>query len=285
MNVIELLRYILYGAVQGFFEVLPISSSGHVTFFQFVTNDDFVYSNFFLFVVNFGSLLAIILFFRKMIAELLVDAYKDLIKKEDNSEYRKSTRYLKNIVIGIIPIGILGTVLTSLNFDLTGHSLVLVGVGALMTATILYLSRKRTDMFTSTKVTRKKAWYIGFFQLLALIPGVSRLAVTATAGTHKELSYNTSLKFSLLMYIPISLGTILVSIILSLNNFQSFVDFDTSNLYNYFYYFVSFLMSYIGTVIALKFIFIITQKGNFRTFYLYNIVFGIIALIIGIMQY
>jgi undecaprenyl-diphosphatase len=285
MNIIELLRYILYGAVQGFFEVLPISSSGHVTFFQFVTNDDFVSNNFFLFVVNFGSLVAIVLFLRKMIWELLSNAYKDIIKKEDNPEYRKSTKYLKNIIIGIIPIGILGTILTAIDFDLTGHSLVIIGVGALLTATILYLSRKRTDMFTGTKVTRNKAWYIGFFQLFALIPGVSRLAVTATAGTHKELSYNTSLRFSLLMYIPISLGTIIVSIILSLNNFESFVDFDTSNIYNYVYYFISFLMSYIGTIIALKFIFIITQKGNFRTFYLYNIVFGIIALIIGLMQY
>jgi undecaprenyl-diphosphatase len=285
MDIVELLRYLLYGAIQGFFEVLPISSSGHVIFFKFVTNDDFITNNFFLFVVNFGSLLAIILFFRKTIYDLFCNAYKDVIKKEDNPEYRKSTKYLKNILIGIIPIGILGTILTAIDFDFTGHSLVIVGIGALLTATILYLSRKRTDMFTSTKITRKKAWYIGFFQVLALIPGVSRLAVSSTAGTHKELSYDTALRFSLMMYIPISIGTIIVSTILGINNFESFVDFDTSNFYNYLYYFVSFFMSYIGTIVALKFIFIITQKGNFRTFYIYNIVFGLIALIIGLMQY
>ena len=285
MDIVELLRYLLYGAIQGFFEVLPISSSGHVIFFKFVTNDDFITNNFFLFVVNFGSLLAIILFFRKTIYDLFCNAYKDVIKKEDNPEYRKSTKYLKNILIGIIPIGILGTILTAIDFDFTGHSLVIVGIGALLTATILYLSRKRTDMFTSTKITHKKALYIGFFQVLALIPGVSRLAVSSTAGTHKELSYDTALRFSLMMYIPISIGTIIVSTILGINNFESFVDIDTSNLYNYLYYFISFFMSYIGTIIALKFIFIITQKGNFRTFYLYNIVFGLIALIIGLMQY
>lgn len=285
MDILELIRYILYGIAQGIFEVLPISSSGQVSFIQFITNDQFEYSQFFLNVVNLGSLFAIILYFRKMIKDLVCQTYLNVVKKDNNPEYVKSKTYFISIIIAIIPIGILGTVLTLYDVEFRDFSLILIGVGSLLTATILYLSRHRTDRFTSTKVTHKKAWYIGMLQLLALIPGVSRLAVTATAGTHQELSYNTSLKFSILISIPISLGTIIVSILRGFIDIDTLLDFDTSNGYMYFYYFLSMVVSFIGTFYALKFIFIITQKGNFRMFYLYNLIFGLVVLFIGIMQY
>lgn len=285
MDLLELVRYILYGIVQGIFEVLPISSSGQVAFIQFIVNDQFEYSQFFLIVVNLGSLFALIVYFRKNIKELLCHTYLDLIKKKDNPEYKKSSIYLKNILIAIIPIGILGTILTLSGIDIANISLIIIGVGALLTGTILYLSRHRTDLYTSTKVTAKKAWVIGLFQILALIPGVSRLAVTATAGTQQELSYNTALKFSLLMSIPISLGSILVYVVRGFVDIHSLLDFDTSLWYMYFYYFTSMFISFFGTLYALKFIFIITQKGNFRMFYVYNVIFGLIALLIGIIRY
>lgn len=285
MELLELVRYILYGIVQGIFEVLPISSSGQVAFIQFIVNDQFEYSQFFLIVVNLGSLFALIVYFRKNIKELLCHTYLDLVKKKDNPEYKKSSIYLKNILIAIIPIGILGTILTLSGIDIANISLIIIGVGALLTGTILYLSRHRTDLYTSTKVTAKKAWVIGLFQILALIPGVSRLAVTATAGTQQELSYNTALKFSLLMSIPISLGSILVYVVRGFVDIHSLLDFDTSLWYMYFYYFTSMFISFFGTLYALKFIFIITQKGNFRMFYVYNVIFGLIALLIGIIRY
>ncbi|QLY40699.1 undecaprenyl-diphosphate phosphatase [Hujiaoplasma nucleasis] len=285
MDLLELVRYILYGIVQGIFEVLPISSSGQVAFIQFIVNDQFEYSQFFLIVVNLGSLFALIVYFRKNIKELLCHTYLDLVKKKDNPEYKKSSIYLKNILIAIIPIGILGTILTLSGIDIANISLIIIGVGALLTGTILYLSRHRTDLYTSTKVTAKKAWVIGLFQILALIPGVSRLAVTATAGTQQELSYNTALKFSLLMSIPISLGSILVYVVRGFVDIHSLLDFDTSLWYMYFYYFTSMFISFFGTLYALKFIFIITQKGNFRMFYVYNVIFGLIALLIGIIRY
>ena len=285
MDLLELVRYILYGIVQGIFEVLPISSSGQVAFIQFIVNDQFEYSQFFLIVVNLGSLFALIVYFRKNIKELLCHTYLDLVRKKDNPEYKKSSIYLKNILIAIIPIGILGTILTLSGIDIANISLIIIGVGALLTGTILYLSRHRTDLYTSTKVTAKKAWVIGLFQILALIPGVSRLAVTATAGTQQELSYNTALKFSLLMSIPISLGSILVYVVRGFVDIHSLLDFDTSLWYMYFYYFTSMFISFFGTLYALKFIFIITQKGNFRMFYVYNVIFGLIALLIGIIRY
>jgi len=285
MNIIELLLYIFYGIIQGFFEVLPVSSSGLVSFFQSVTNDQFEYNNFFLVVVNIGSLSAIIIYMKKEIKRLLVESYDNLVKKEVDKKNKKSVEYLKSIVIAIIPIGVLGVIYTSLDINFGAYSLIVIGLGALITATVLFASRKRTDMFTNTKVTTKKAWYIGLVQLFSVIPGVSRLAITTAAGTQKELSYETSLTFSILMYIPISIGTILVSIVYGLIDIKALLDFDTSNLWMYFYYFIAMLVSFFGTLYALKVIFIFTRKGNFRMFYIYNLVFGFIALIIGLSQF
>jgi len=285
MNIIELLRYIVYGLVQGIFEVFPISSSGQVAFIQYVIDDGFQYSQFFLIIVNLGSLVAIIVFFRKMLKELLCQSYRDVIKKDHSPENLKATSYIKNIIVAIIPIGIIGSLITLSDFQLESFSLIIIGVGSLLTATIMFLSRNRTNQYTSTKLTRPKAWYIGLFQLFALIPGVSRLGVTAVAGTHQELSYNTALNFSIIMSIPISIGAVLISLLKGLTDVKTFIDFDITNFYMYIYYFISVAVSFLGTFYALKFIFVITQKGNFRMFYIYNLAFGLVALIIGLANY
>lgn len=285
MEILELLRYILYGIVQGFLEVLPISSSGHVAFLQAIGEDDFMYSNFFLILVNMGSLAAIILYFKRDIKDLLSHSYKCYRKKDKSNECKTDLIYLKSIIVGIIPVSIVGAIYALSDFSFGKYTLIVIGLGALLTATILYLARRRTDMFTSTKVTAKKAWSIGLLQLLSLVPGVSRLAVTATEGTRQELSYETSLKFSLLMSIPISIGTILVSILRGFINLDNLLDFDTSNGFIYLYFILALVVSFFGTIYALKFIFIITRKGNFRLFYLYNLIFGFVALIIGLINF
>jgi undecaprenyl-diphosphatase len=285
MDLIELLRYILYGIVQGFLEVLPISSSGHVAFLQAIAEDDFSYSSFFLIIVNSGSLAAIIIYFKSTLKELIDHSYSYWIKKEDKREYIISSYYVKSILVGIIPVAVIGTIYTLSDVDLGPYTLIIIGLGGLLTSTILFLSRRRTDMFTSTKVTPIKAWRIGLLQVLSVIPGVSRLAVTATEGTRQQLSYETSLKFSLLMSIPISIGTILVSVIRGFININTLLDFDTSNPFMYVYYFIALVVSFVGTIYALKFIFIITKKGNFRLFYIYNLIFGMVALFIGLLNF
>ncbi|QWC00110.1 undecaprenyl-diphosphate phosphatase [Mycoplasmatota bacterium] len=285
MNIIEFIKYIFYGIIQGVLEVLPISSSGHVAFFQHLTTEDINNGLFFLILVNLGSLLAIIIYMRKTIMKLMVDAYKYIIKKEEKSDYKKSVTYIKSIVIAIVPIGIVGAVFSAYNIFYGDYLLIIIGMGSLITATILFLARKRTDMFTSTRVTKKKAFYIGLVQLLAVIPGVSRLAVTTAAGTRKELSHETALTFSILISIPISLGALLISLLIGLIDSNTLINFDTTDFSIFIYYFIAMFVSFIGTFYALRFIYIITRKGNLRLFFIYNLLFGLVALFIGLYNY
>lgn len=282
MDFLELIRYIFYGLTQGVFEVLPISSSGVVTFIQEISQQEFIAmnNNFFLAVVNLGSLGAIIVYFKKTIKMLIVESYLYKVKKEETVEYKKSFVLLKNILIAVIPAGVAGVIYAFQDISFDGYLMVVLGVGALLTGTILYYGRFNTDRYTNIVVTRKQAWYVGLFQVLSILPGVSRLAVTTAAGTHKEMSHETSLTFSLLIYIPISIGSILVLLITGIVDFNS-PDFPW---YMYLYYSVSLLVSYFATKYALKYIFIITRKGNFRFFYIFNLIFGLVTLVIGITQ-
>jgi undecaprenyl-diphosphatase len=282
MDIIEFIRYVVYGLTQGFFEVLPISSSGLVNFIQNIANREFIdtNNNFFLAVVNLGSLVAVVIYMRKRIKTLLVESYKYAVKKEENVDYKKSYRFLINILIAAIPTGVVGVIYAFQGINFNGYDLVIVGVGALLTGTILFYSRNTVDRYTNTIVNRNQAWYVGIFQILSIIPGVSRLAVTTAAGTHKEMSYETSLIFSLLIYIPISLGSIFVLFITGAINYSAV----GNPWYTAIYYIVSLIVSFFATMAALKYLFIITRKGNFRFFYVINLFFGFVSLMIGIAQ-
>src|SRR6056297_244361 len=135
MDFIELLRYILYGVVQGFLEVLPISSSGHVAFFQAISEDGFTYSTFFLIVINMGSLAAIILYFKSFLKEMICHAYRYLIKKDEKLEYKYTTDYAKSIIIGIIPVAVVGTIFALTDLSFGKYSLIVIGLGGLLTST------------------------------------------------------------------------------------------------------------------------------------------------------
>ncbi|MFW5793919.1 MAG: undecaprenyl-diphosphate phosphatase [Bacillota bacterium] len=285
MNFIELIKYIIFGFVQGFFEVLPISSSGQVSFIQNVLNADIDTTTFFLIVVNFGSLVAVIIFLRKTIYSILKGLYLYLIKDEKNKQTKENLDFALNILIAIIPIGIIGIIWGQIDYIFEEHLLIIIGLGSLFTATVLFSARSKTDMFTERKVTFKKSLYIGLIQVLAIIPGVSRLAITTTAGINKKLSYETALNFSLLLFIPISLGTILLAIFQGIVDIDRLLDFDITDVYVYINYFVSMFVSFITTYYALKLIYRITRRGKFKFFYIYNFVFGAVALVIGLIRH
>ncbi|MFO7968651.1 MAG: undecaprenyl-diphosphate phosphatase [Bacillota bacterium] len=285
MDFFELLKHIIFGFIQGLFEVLPISSSGQVSFMQNVLNADISTTTFFLVIINFGSLIAIIIFLRKTIINILKGLYRYFIKKDRNKETKENYEFAINILIAIIPIGIVGIIWGQIDYLFEDHLLIIIGLGSLFTATVLYSARSKTDMFTETKPTYKKSLYIGLVQVLAIIPGVSRLAITTTSGINKKLSYETALNFSLLLFIPISLGTIFLAIVEGFIDINNLLDFDISNIYVYINYFVSMIVSFITTYYALKLIYKITRTGKFKLFYFYNFIFGIIALIIGLMRH
>jgi undecaprenyl-diphosphatase len=281
---IEFLKYIFLGAIQGVTEVLPISSSGHVSVFQELVPTDIDNSPFFLILLNFGSMIAVIYYLRKELKIYLSDFFSYMFKGNRDKEVKKNFCYLRNVFIGIIPILVLGYFFDLLirNYFLL-NPLLIIGIGSLITATILYVVRNHTEMHVNTDVKASDAIYIGIVQVISVMPGLSRLGVATAAGVNRKLSMDSALKFTFMMLIPISIATMFYQIIQVNFNMENIMhNFDASNVLNYFYYLIAFIVSIVATYFALKWIFIWFRKGKLAFFYIYNLIFGFTTLFMGL---
>lgn len=283
---IEMIKYIFLGAVQGITEVLPISSSGHVAFFQEILDLDIDSSVLFLIILNLGSMIAVIFFLRKDILELMVDFYKFVFKKNREKNIKKNFCYVRNVIIGIIPIGVLGFLLTDIVSDLyLEYTFLLIGIGSLLTATILYAVRNTTNANINLTFDGKDSFFIGVMQVFSIFPGLSRLGVTTAAGLNRKLSMDSALRFTFMMFIPISIGSILQQVIeYQFNPVNMVGGFDFFDFWHYLYYFLGFVTSIVLTYYALKLVFIWFRRGNLALFYIYNFIFGMIAIFIGVLR-
>ena len=145
MNFINLLKFIFLGFVQGFTEPIPVSSSGHLLIFQKLLSGNNLDVDFSLLatLTNFGSLVAIIILFRKEIGNLFKGFFGYLTTKKE--QYKDDYKYCWLVVIATIPAGIMGIVVTKLGlFDKLEENVKFVGATLLITALFLYLIKRDT---------------------------------------------------------------------------------------------------------------------------------------------
>ena len=279
----EIIEYIVLGLIQGITEVLPMSSSGHVTFAREMFNTDIDNSVFFLIVLNLGSIISIAYYLRNDIKMYFMDFNSYVFKKNREKSVRNNFVYVRNVFIGILPIMIVGFFVSYFIQDIYDlNSLIFIGVGALMTATILFAVRKQTTFHVNRDFTARDSIFIGIMQVFALFPGLSRLGVVTAAGVHRKLSLDSALKFAFMMLIPISFATIFYTLLDANFNLSVMMsNFDTTSYWSYIYYTIGFFVSLVTTYFALKFVFILFRKGKLEFFYIYNFVFGVVVLFIA----
>ena len=182
---------IFLAIIQGLTEFLPISSSGHLVIFQklFGLNPPVLFD----ILVHVGTLGAIIAYFLKPLSKI-------------------SKHTLLLVVIGTIPAVVVGlflqTYITQI-FD----SLKLVGVALLMTAGLLLVSKRFKLLNRRFKYLKwQDALFVGIFQVLAILPGVSRSGSTIVAGLARKLDRETAFRFSFYLAIPAILGALTLQI-------------------------------------------------------------------------
>lgn len=282
--VIELLEYILLGFVEGIASILPISSNGHILFLKEILNIDADSGVLLLLILNLGSMLGIIIYFKKELRSYINSGFCYFFKRKCDVAITEDLHGMRNVLIGIFPLLVVGSIMTFFIEDIFSQNImVIIGLGSLMTATVLYFVRNLTNSGVKKEISAQDAWFIGLMQVLALFPGLSRLAVTTAAGVKRKLSMDTTLKFVFLMYIPVSLASFFGTLLSYQFDFNYILaDFDASNVLSYFNFFLGFVVSAISTFFALKIIFVIFRKGNMAIFYIYNLIFGLTAIFIGI---
>jgi undecaprenyl-diphosphatase len=284
VSLLELLKYVFLGLIQGLTEVLPESSSGHVAIFQKILSLDMDEGILFLALINFGSLLAIITHFRKLLRKLIHDFFSFIFKPKTRSETGEQFHYVLKIAVASIPIGILGYFLTvQIDQFYQKYDLIIVGIGLLVTSTLLFLVRFSPAKQTNQTISYGNALVIGITQPLSLLPGFSRSGITTSTGLLRTLSMETTLTFSYMLYIPLSFGSIIRFLILHITQPVAYPLITTPEaLYLYIYYVAAFLASIIATILALKFIFKFFRQGKLVYFAIYTMVIGLLSLGIGV---
>lgn len=190
---------IVLGLIQGLTEFIPVSSSGHLVLAQHFFNgaSDHLFIEF----INIGTLLALLIYFRKRILGILKDIFVN-----------KNSILARNIIITAVPAGLVGFFMadlieTSPFFESTlVVTISLALIGALMV--VLEKLPKASPLQKSEELSPRRSLWIGLWQVLSLIPGVSRSGSTIIAGRLAGLNAATAAEYSFLVSLPIMLGVV-----------------------------------------------------------------------------
>lgn len=280
MSILEMIKYVFLGLVQGITEVLPISSSGHVELVKNLIHLQVDEGLLFLVILNTGSLLTFLFVYRKKVLLIIVHFFKYIFKPQTRGESVYGFSIALKLVIASIPAVILGLILEDV-FDslLVQYNLLISGIGLLFTGTVLFLVSSKKIRNGSTRVGYVDAILIGLSQGIALFPGVSRSGMTTSTGISRGIGIESALDFSFLMYIPVSVGSLILTVSKLFDSGLQMV-----NNYYYLYYFFAFLMSISATYIAFKLIFNIFKAGKMKYFGYYCLIIGAISVTIFIAR-
>jgi len=263
MNIILLLKYLFLGFVQGFTEPLPISSSGHLVLFQEMLSLSLEDLNFEI-IVNLGSLFAIVFLFRHDLLRLI--KHDALFLKTKKDEYKQDFIYSLLLILAVIPAGIVGLFLKDWIED-SFKNVLTVGLSLLITALALYVVQKESTENTKEEISTKDAITIGLFQVFSLLPGISRSGSTMVGGLSRKIRFEDVMRFSFLLYIPISIATMVLAV----------RDIDTSTIYIT-GYIGAFFVSLITTYFSVLWFFRLVRKGNLIYFAYYCAVVGLLSI-------
>lgn len=263
---------IILGIVQGFTELLPISSSAHLALIPWAFEWEIPPS--FDVALHFGTLLAIGIFFFKDWLKLIAGGYNQVVKKEKTPE----GRMFWYIVIATIPGGIIGFVLDHFMEGILSKPII-IAIALIVMGIILYLVDKNCKSKTEYKdMTFKQTFLIGISQCLAFIPGVSRSGITMTAGRALGVKRESAAKYTFMLSAPI----VLAATIFKLKDFIEY--FAVANTVGIVAFIMGIIFSFVVGLIVIKFLLEYLRKGSFKIFAIYRVIVGIIVIAIYLVR-
>ena len=254
---------LILGLVQGMTEYLPVSSSGHLTIGSALFGIEGEENLAFTVAVHVATVCSTLVILWKEIDWIL----KGLFKFEMNPE----TKYTLNILVSMIPIGIVGVFFKDHVEAIFGSGLLVVGCMLLVTASLLAFSYYAKPRIKEN-ISMRDAFIIGLAQACAVLPGLSRSGSTIATGLLLGNKKENLAQFSFLMVIPPILGEALLDIMKGLSGEEVMGDISTLSLV------VGFLAAFVSGCIACKWMINIVKKGKLIYFAIYCAIVGAITL-------
>lgn len=274
MNIIEA---VILGIIQGLTEFLPISSTGHLTvagkLMGLVSDKNPEHWTSFIAVVQIGTLVAILIYFWNDLWNILINFIKDnLVEKKKFSEQGSNSKMGWYIIIGSIPVVIIGLGFKDLIEGAFTKNLYVIATSLIALGVILGLAEKigkfKKDL---NELTWKESLIVGFAQALALIPGSSRSGTTITAGLFLGFKRETAARFSFLLSVPAVLGSGLLEF------YQSLEFIDLSGMINLI---AATAAAGISGYLTIEFLLRFLRKNTTFVFVFYRIIIGAVILIL-----
>lgn len=265
MNTVEAL---VLGILQGLTEYLPVSSSGHLTIGSYLFGINGEENLAFTVAVHVATVLSTFVVLWSEIAWIV----KGMLKFKMNDEMR----YFFNIVISMIPVGIVGVFFKDTVEEIFGSGLLIVGLMLLVTAALLafsYYAKPRQK----ESISLRDAFIIGIAQAVAVMPGLSRSGSTIATGMLLGNKKEKLAQFSFLMVIPPILGEALLDVLKAVKGEEAFGGIDTLPLV------VGFLAAFISGCLACKWMINLVKNGKLVYFAVYCAIVGAVTIACSFM--
>ena len=269
----SILDTIIIAIVEGLTEFLPVSSTGHMIIAQNilgVPSDDFVKA--FTFIIQFGAILSVVVLYWKRFFRLNTTpapegagAFKRFLHKYD---------FYWKLFVAFIPAAILGFLFNDA-IDAMLESVEVVAVTLILGGIFMLFSDKIFNKGSEeTTLTEKKAFNIGLFQCISMIPGVSRSMATIVGGMAQKLTRKAAAEFSFFLAVPTMLAATLFKMLKLFTNENSAQvlkeNVDTLIIGN--------VVAFIVAMLAIKFFINFVTKYGFKAFGWYRIIIGGVIL-------
>jgi undecaprenyl-diphosphatase len=268
---IEIIKAILFGIVEGITEWLPISSTGHMILLNDLiklnVTDEF-YSMFEV-VIQLGAILAVVLIYFK---EIFPWGFG-----KNKKDTKKTLNLWGKILVACIPAAVLGLLLDDW-LDAHLYNSVVVALALIIYGIIFIIIERKKVGTRKTKsiddISYKQAFQVGLFQLLSLVPGTSRSGSTIIGGLLVGLDRKVAATFTFFLAIPVMVGASLLKILkYFLKTGTAFTSLEWSILI------VGCIVAFIVSIVVIKFLMNYIKKHDFQVFGWYRIVLGILVLI------
>lgn len=270
MDIIEILKAILFGIVEGITEWLPVSSTGHI-----ILLDEFIklqvseaFMEMFEVVIQLGAILAVIvLFFHKL---------NPFSPKKDSSQKKDTWLLWAKVIVAVLPSAVIGLLLDDwmdahlYNYIVVAITLIFYGVAFLF---VEKLNTKRTIReITVFDIDYRTAIFIGCFQCLSLIPGTSRSGATILGAILLGVGRSAGAEFSFFLAIPTMLGASALKLLKFLLSGATAASTEISVLV------VGCVVSFLVSLLVIKGLMEYVRNHSFAVFGVYRIILGIVVL-------
>lgn len=277
LSIVEILKIIFIGIVEGVTEWLPISSTGHMLlvdeFLSSASLADEGFKNVFLYVIQLGAILAVvILFWNKIFPFQFKDKRKSVIRADVFSMWFK-------VVVACIP----GAIVTILFGDIIDKYLenpVTIAIALIFYGIVFIVveiwNKKRKGYIVSSvdDITYKTAFLIGLFQVLSVIPGTSRSGATIIGALLIGVSRVVAAEFTFFLAIPVMFGMSFLKVAKYVADFGFNFSGEQICILG-----IGTLVAFIVSIFIIKFLMAYIKRHDFRIFGWYRIILGIIVLI------